>query len=324
MTWLVTGGAGYIGAHTVRRLRAAGHRVVVFDDLSTGLADRLPADVPLVVAQVTDRAALAGALRRYRVTGALHLAARKSVPESLARPGYYHRENVGGLATLLAAMADTGVRRLVFSSSAAVYGTPPTPLVTEATPAAPINPYGHTKLLGERLVEAAGRRHGISWLALRYFNAVGADAPPLADRGTTNLFPLVFRAVTAGEPVTVAGTDYPTPDGTPVRDYVHVADVAGAHLAAVAGLAAGPMAGVFNVGTGRGHSVLDVVAGVEAVTGRPVPYQRGPRRPGDPAEVVGDASAITKALGWTARHTLLDMISSAWYARPEPRRMPAA
>lgn len=312
MTWLVTGGAGYIGAHTVRRLVATGHRVVVYDDLSSGVPGRLPADVPVVVGSVADQATMVDALKRHEVTGVLHLAARKSVPESVDRPIYYYQENIGGLAGLLDAMTGTGVSRLVYSSSAAVYGIPDTPVITEQTPTAPINPYGYTKLVGEQLIRDAGAAHGFSWLALRYFNAVGAEAPELADSGTTNLFPLVFRAVTAGEPVTVAGTDYLTRDGTAIRDYVHVSDVADAHVAAVQRLLAGPVAGVFNVGTGRGHSVLEVIARTEAISGRAVPHRLGPRRPGDPPEVVADPGRIAAELGWTARHDLTDMIASAW------------
>jgi UDP-glucose 4-epimerase len=315
MTWLVTGGAGYIGAHVVQRLRADGHAVVVLDDLSTGRADRLPDDVPLVVARVTDRRALAAALRRYPVTGVVHLAARKSPAESVARPNWYHRENVGGVAALLEAMAGAGVRRLLFSSSAAVYGVPGTPVVDEHTPTAPINPYGRTKLLGEQLIRAAAEGYGLSWLALRYFNVVGAADAVLADRAPTNLVPIVFDALAGGRTVTVTGGDYPTRDGTGVRDYIHVDDLAGAHAAAVARLCApAPVADVLNVGTGRGYSVLEVLARIEAVTGQPVPYHIGPRRPGDPPEVVADPGRIRRVLGWQARHDLTDMVASTWLA----------
>src|SRR5436305_9050453 len=206
--WLVTGGAGYIGGHVVRRLRAAGYAVAVLDDLSTGRADRVPPGVPLVVAHVADRRTVHAALRRYGVTGVLHLAARKSAPESVARPAYYHRENVGGLSALLAAMAQAGVHRLVFSSSAAVYGVPGPLPVDEDAPTVPVNPYGHTKLAGERLIRAAGYRDGLDWVALRYFNVVGAAGATLADRGHTNLVPLVFDALARGRPVVVAGADH--------------------------------------------------------------------------------------------------------------------
>ncbi|WP_412543396.1 UDP-glucose 4-epimerase GalE [Longispora sp. K20-0274] len=323
MTWLVTGGAGYIGSHVTRRLLAAGHRVVVYDDLSTGLPDRMPPGVPLVIGSVTDPAALLRAFTEHRVTAVVHLAARKSVPESLARPTFYYRENVGGLVALLDAMVATGVRRLLFSSSAAVYGNPPTSLVTEDTPPDPINPYGRTKLDGEHLIRAVGEAHGLSWIALRYFNVVGTDSPLLGDRGTTNLVPLILTALTTGEPLTVAGTDHPTPDGTPVRDYVHVADLADAHLAAAGRLAGGRVAATYNVGTGRGHSVRDVIACAERVTGLPVPHLLGPRRPHDPSEVVADPAAIAAALGWRARLGLVDMISSSWRTAHDVSRRPA-
>jgi UDP-glucose 4-epimerase len=321
VSWLVTGGAGYIGGHVVRRLRAAGQRVVVLDDLSTGRADRVPVDVPLVTAAVTDRYAVARALHAHRVTGVIHLAARKSPAESVARPDWYHRENVGGVAALLRAMADTGVHRLLFSSTAAVYGVPAAPVVDECTPTAPINPYGHTKLLGEQLMAAAGTGYGLSWLALRYFNVVGAADPVLADRAPTNLVPIVLDALATGRPVTVTGADYPTRDGTGVRDYIHVEDLAEAHVVAAGRLAeCDALSGAYNVGTGRGHSVFEVLRRVEAVTGRPVPYRVGPRRPGDPPEVVADPTRIRRDLGWRARHDLTDMVASSWLAwlTPQP------
>ncbi len=232
MTWLITGGAGYIGAHTVREFRASGLPVVVLDDLSAGDPGRLPPDVPLVVAPVQDRAAVLRTLREFAVRGVVHLAARKSVPESIRRPGWYHAQNVGGLATVLDAMAGAGVRRIVYSSSAAVYGSP-TGRVTEGSPTRPVNPYGHSKLLGEHLLRATAAGTRLSWVALRYFNVAGCADPRLADRIGGNLIPLALAAIRTGVPLTVTGLDHPTVDGTGVRDYVHVLDVAGAHLAAV-------------------------------------------------------------------------------------------
>ncbi len=325
MSWLVTGGAGYIGAHTVRRLRANGHSVVVLDDLSSGQAERLPPGVPLVVAAMHDRAALARTMVGYGVHGVVHLAARKSAAESVYRPTYYHTQNVGGLVTLLAAMADAGVRRLLFSSSAAVYGIPPAKLVTEDCPTRPINPYGHTKLRGEQLIRAAARAGALNYVALRYFNVAGADDALLADHATTNLVPIALAAVASGVPCTVTGTDFATRDGTGVRDYVHVGDVADAHAAAVAHLLRCPSVGaVFNVGTGRGHSVLEVLDRVHEVTGVPVPHRLGARRPGDPAEVVGDPAQIGAVIGWRARYDLSAIVASAWQARTGRLRVPVA
>ena len=315
MTWLVTGGAGYIGSHVVRELRAAGQAVVVLDDLSTGRPERLPSDVPLVVASVCDRAAVRETLSRHRVTGVVHLASRKSPAESVRRPDWYHAENVGGLGALLAAMANTGACRLLFSSSAAVYGVPATPVVEESAPTAPINPYGQTKLDGERLIAAAGRDYGLSWTALRYFNVVGAAEPVLADREPTNLVPIAFTAMSAGRPLTVTGADYPTPDGTGVRDYIDVRDLAAAHVVAALRLQTGPVTGgIYNVGTGRGYSVLEVVERIRSVTGQPLEHLIGPRRPGDPPAVVADAGLIRRELGWQARYDLTDMIESTWQA----------
>jgi UDP-glucose 4-epimerase len=233
----------------------------------------------------------------------------------VARPDWYHAENVGGLSSLLAAMAHRGVCRLLFSSSAAVYGIPVLPVVDERAPTVPINPYGQTKLLGERLIAAAGQGCGLSWLALRYFNVVGAAGPGMADREPTNLVPIAFSAAATGDPLTVTGADYPTADGTGVRDYIHVEDLAAAHVVGAVRLAAGPATGaVYNVGTGRGYSVLEVVERIRSVTGQPLDYRIGARRPGDPPAVVADAGLIRRELGWQARYGLTDMIESTWRA----------
>jgi UDP-glucose 4-epimerase len=317
MTWLVTGAAGYIGGHLMARLRRAGHGVVGLDDLSTGDAARVPPDVPLVVADISDRATITEALRRHQVTGVMHVAGKKSAPESILRPTYYYQQNVGGFASLLEAMRDAQVTRLVFSSSAAVYGVPDTPLVYEESATRPLSPYGQTKLVGEQLMEAAGRAYGISWIALRYFNAVGADSPLLGDRGSANLFPLAFDALATGEPITVTGNQFPTIDGTGVRDYVHVADLAEAHAAAARHLDSGPCATVYNVGAGRGYSVLEVLATIGGVAGRPVPCRIGPPRTGDAPEVVASIDKIGRELDWHPKRDLLDSVWSAWHARCE-------
>ncbi|MZD57808.1 UDP-glucose 4-epimerase GalE [Streptomyces sp. SID5606] len=315
MSWLVTGGAGYIGAHVVRALVDGGERVVVYDDLSTGSADRVPDGVPLVVGSVLDEALLEGVIRDHAVTGVVHIAGKKQVAESVERPLHYYRENVTGLATLLEAMVSAGVDRLVFSSSAAVYGMPDVDLVTEDTPCLPLSPYGETKLAGEWLIDAAARAHGIRAASLRYFNVAGAAAPELSDSGVFNLIPMVFERLEAGDAPRVFGDDYATPDGTCVRDYIHVEDIASAHLAAARRLADASegTALTLNVGRGEGSSVREMVDRILKVTGRQDAAPRvSPRRPGDAARVVASADRARAELGWTARHDLDAMIDSAW------------
>jgi UDP-glucose 4-epimerase len=313
MSWLVTGGAGYIGAHIVRALLREGEPVTVLDDLSTGVVERLPAGVRLVVGSTTDAAAVHEALRGIR--GVVHMAARKAVGESVADPLGYYRDNVGGLLTLLAGMADAGVNRLIFSSSAAVYGTPTRSPVREQDRTAPESPYGETKLVGEWLARDAGVATGLRHVNLRYFNVAGAGADELGDVGVFNLVPLAFRAVSDGRPPEVFGTDYPTPDGSCVRDYIHVADLARAHVVAARQVDRTPgCAATYNVGTGNGYSVLEVLRVVGEVTGVDVVPELVGRRAGDPAEVVADASRISAELGWKAQHDLNDMIASAWSA----------
>ncbi|GEB47589.1 MULTISPECIES: UDP-glucose 4-epimerase GalE [Streptomyces] len=318
MTWLITGGAGYIGAHVARALTAAGESAVALDDLSSGDADRLPAQVPLVRGTVQDRALVEGTLARHHVTGVIHLAARKQVGESVEQPLRYYEENVHGLAVLLEAVVAAGVRRFVFSSSASVYGMPDVDVVTEDTPTVPMNPYGETKLAGEWLVRSAGRAHGLTTCCLRYFNVAGAAEPALADTGVFNIVPMYFDALTRGEAPRIFGDDYPTPDGTCVRDYIHVEDLAEAHVAAARTLAArgdgpgSPTDLTLNVGTGEGVSVREMAAVVAEVTGRTVPPRVVARRPGDPARVVASAGRIRAELGWEPRFAVRDMVASAW------------
>ncbi|WP_432055390.1 UDP-glucose 4-epimerase GalE [Streptomyces sp. bgisy022] len=314
MTWLITGGAGYIGAHVARAMADAGEDVVALDDLSTGVAARLPARIPLVEGSCLDGALLRRVLAEHAVTGVVHLAARKQVAESVAQPTRYYRENVGGLATLLEAVAEAGVGRFVFSSSAAVYGDPGVDLITEDAPCAPVNPYGETKLAGEWLVRAAGRAHGISTVCLRYFNVAGAAAPELADLGVFNIVPMVFDRLTRGEAPRVFGDDYPTPDGTCVRDYIHVADLAEAHLAAARRPAGGGADGdlTVNVGRGEGVSVRELIGVISEVTGdRRTPVVEA-RRPGDAPRAVASAALAAQRLGWTARRGVREMVESAW------------
>jgi UDP-glucose 4-epimerase len=310
MSWLVTGGAGYIGLHVVDALRSAGHDVVVVDDLSSGRAELV--DVPLIVGSVQDAGLLRAAIREHDVRGVIHLAAKKQVGESVERPFHYYRENVDGLLTLLEVLRETGVDVLVFSSSAAVYGMPDVEFVTESTPTAPLSPYGETKLIGEWLTRAAATAHGLRFALLRYFNVAGAGRPELADTGVANLVPMVFQRLTAGKPPLLFGDDYPTPDGSCVRDFIHVADLARAHVAALDHLAAGGENLLLNIGRGEGASVREVLAVVAEVTGLPTDPEVLPRRPGDPARVVASADRIRESLDWSADHDLRQMVSSAW------------
>ncbi|MFF8771444.1 UDP-glucose 4-epimerase GalE [Kitasatospora sp. NPDC015120] len=327
MTWLITGGAGYIGGHVVQQLLDAGERVAVLDDLSTGDRTRLPEGVALVEGSTLDRAALDAAIREHRVEGVLHFAAKKQVGESVEQPFLYYRENMIGLQTVLEAAAEGGVKRFLFSSSAAVYGMPDVDLVTESTPCAPMSPYGETKLAGEWLVAAAGRAHGMSTVALRYFNVAGAASPELSDAGVFNLIPMVFERLTAGRAPRVFGDDYPTPDGTCVRDFIHVSDIASAHVAAAKRLAADPAGEtslVLNIGRGEGVSVREMLDVIGKVTGYDTTPEITPRRAGDPARVVASAELIHRELGWTARHGVESMVASAWEGwcsrHPEARK----
>ncbi|MDT9690635.1 UDP-glucose 4-epimerase GalE [Streptomyces sp. P9(2023)] len=317
MTYLITGGAGYIGSHVVRAMTRAGERVVVLDDLSTGYAERVPEGVPLVVGTTLDREVLDRTIAEHGVTGVVHLAAKKQVGESVEQPLHYYRENVQGLTVLLEAVAAAGVRNFLFSSSAAVYGMPDVDLVTEETPCLPMSPYGETKLAGEWIVRAAGKAHGISTACLRYFNVAGAATPELADTGVFNLVPMVFERLDAGEAPRIFGDDYATPDGTCVRDYIHVEDLADAHLVAARKLAEWAAAGeprdlTVNIGRGEGVSVTEMIDLINEITGHSTAPVVTPRRPGDPARVVASADRIAAELGWKARHDVRDMISSAW------------
>ncbi|AJE82907.1 UDP-glucose 4-epimerase GalE [Streptomyces physcomitrii] len=317
MTWLITGGAGYIGAHVVRAMTAAGEQAVVYDDLSTGLADRLPAEVPLVEGSVLDHDLLERTLARHRITGVVHLAASKQVGESVELPLHYYRTNVEGLRTVLQAVTAAGVPSFVFSSSAAVYGMPDTGasgLVTEDTPCLPMSPYGETKLAGEWLVRATGRAHGLATANLRYFNVAGAAAPELADTGVFNLIPMVFEKLTEGTAPRIFGDDYATPDGTCVRDYIHVSDLAEAHVAAARRLTASAPGSdlTLNIGRGEGVSVRAMTELIGEVTGHRLAPEVAPRRPGDPASVVAAADRVHAELGWKARHDVRDMVTSAW------------
>ncbi|MER6912160.1 UDP-glucose 4-epimerase GalE [Streptomyces sp. NPDC000594] len=314
MTWLITGGAGYIGAHVAHTMTEAGEAVVVLDDLSSGVAGRLPEGAVLVRGRVDDREALDRVLTGHGVTGVIHLAAKKQVAESVAHPLDYYRENVHGLTVLLDAVVAAGVRSFLFSSSAAVYGVPDTgELIPETAPCVPINPYGETKLAGEWLVRAAGQAHGLTTACLRYFNVAGAERPELTDTGVSNIIPMFFDRITRGEQPRIFGDDYPTPDGTCIRDYIHVADLADAHLAVARRLTerkGGDL--TVNIGRGTGVSVRELADVVGEVTGRPVTPVVEPRRPGDAARAVASVGLISEELGWSASRGVREMVASAW------------
>jgi UDP-glucose 4-epimerase len=312
---LVTGGAGYIGSHTVKLLRRAGYEVVVYDNLSAG--HRAAAGTgPFVEADLHDRAALRRTLRAYRVQAVVHFAAWLDVGASVRDPRGYYWNNVVGSLELLDAMVAEGVPHLVFSSSAAVFGEPVETPITETHPCRPINPYGETKLAVERALGHYGRAYGLRAVALRYFNAAGAD--PEGELGEdhrpeTHLIPRAIEAALGGPPLEVFGDDYPTPDGTCLRDYVHVTDLADAHVRALDALAAGAPAPAYNLGAGRPVSVKEVIAAVERVSGRRVPWRVAPRRPGDPSVLVASSAAIARDLGWRPRYGDLEtIVETAW------------
>jgi UDP-glucose 4-epimerase len=311
---LVTGGAGYVGSVAVEALLAAGHEVVVLDDLSSGHKAALPSAVASEAATLGDAGTVREILERQRTEAVLHCAARSLVGESIADPAGYYRDNVVAGMTLLEAMRATGVRRLVFSSSAAVYGVPAATPVTEDAPLAPISPYGETKRTFEAMLGWYGRAYGLRSISLRYFNAAGATAVNGEDHDPeTHIIPNLAAAALGVREVVLFGDDYPTPDGTPIRDYIHVADLADAHLLALDATAQGDGAEAYNLGSGRGFSVREVLGAAEAVVGRPIPHRVGPRRAGDPPVLVASSERIWSALGWRARRgSLEEMVGSAW------------
>jgi UDP-glucose 4-epimerase len=315
MRILVTGGAGYIGSATARLLRASGHDVVVLDHLGNGHPAAVPG-MQLVVGDCRDRGVVEPLLRDERIEAVVHFAALKSVEESVADPGAYFDNNVGGTLTVLRAMAATSVRRFVFSSSCAVYGVPASLPVSEDAALRPMNPYGESKLLAERLLPWFDATHGIRSAALRYFNAAGAAVDGSAGedwRDAANLIPIVL-GVAAGRraTLTINGTDLPTPDGSAIRDYIHIDDLAAAHLRALETIDRADASLTVNVGTGRGASVLEIVAAARRITGQPIPIEAGPPRPGDPPAVWADTRLAESTLGWRASATLDDILASAW------------
>jgi UDP-glucose 4-epimerase len=312
----VTGGAGYIGSHIVRALIGAGLRAVVVDDLSSGRVAFLPAGVPFARGSILDGDLLMRTMDAHDVTGVIHVAGYKYAGVSVTRPLFTYEQNVTGTAILLAAMQDRGIDRMVFSSSAAVYGTPDTELVTEDTPKSPQSPYGESKLIGEWLLRDQAVAAGLRHTSLRYFNVVGSGEGGVFDVSPHNLFPLVFEALLDGRTPRINGNDYPTPDGTNVRDYIHVADLAISHVAAARRLDAGePLESAYNLGSGDGVSVGEIMSTIAEVTGIPFSPEIAPRRPGDPARIVAGGALAARDLDWRMRHSLRDMVESAWQAR---------
>jgi UDP-glucose-4-epimerase GalE len=323
MRILVTGGAGYIGSHTVRLLLARGHEAVVYDSLVYGHRRAVPAD-RLIVADLADTGALDHALLVHRIEAVVHFAAFAYVGESVKQPGKYYRNNVVNTLNLLDALQRHGIRRFVFSSTCATYGLPQRVPITEDEPQKPINPYGHGKLCVEYALHDYAVAHGLGYAALRYFNAAGAapDGTIGEDHDPeTHLIPLVLQPALGQRPhVEIFGTDYPTPDGTCIRDYIHVDDLAEAHALALDRLEDGRELR-YNVGTGKGYSVREVIRAAEEVTGRSVPVKEGPRRAGDPAELVAAADRIRGELGWQPKYTdLRPIVETAWnWHRSHPK-----
>jgi len=322
MNVLVVGGAGYVGSHVLGPLVEAGHRPIVYDNLCAGHREAV-GEVPLVVGETADGDALRSVMTGHRIEAVMHFAAHSYVGESVTEPAKYYRNNVVGALSLLEAMRDTGVWRFVFSSTCATYGEPETQPMNEELPQEPINPYGFTKLVIERALADYAAAYGFGYAALRYFNAAGAD--PSGRTGEdhdpeTHLIPIAAQVALGQRPhITVFGDDYPTPDGTCIRDYVHVLDLAEAHIQCLERLQPGG-ALAYNIGTGRGHSVREVVQTVEQVSGRSVATQVGPRRAGDPPELLADPAKIKRELGWQPRFDTLEaIVQTAWdwhHARP--------
>ena len=329
-TILVTGGAGYVGSHACKALARAGYRPVAYDSLIRGHREAVRWG-PLVQADLADAKRLTDTIKRFEVAAVLHFAAFAYVGESVEEPGLYFRNNVANTLTLLEAMRTSAVRHIVFSSTCATYGVPERVPITESAPQRPVNPYGESKLMVERMLHWYGAAHGFTHAALRYFNAAGAD--PEGEIGEdhepeTHLIPLVLQAAMGQRArIDVLGTDYPTPDGTAIRDYIHVQDLADAHVRAVQLLLRGGLSITVNLGTGAGHSVREVIAAAERVTGRRVPRREAPRRFGDPPVLVADPSRARELLGWTAKHSDLDTILKtawAWHSRETQARQSAA
>jgi UDP-glucose 4-epimerase len=321
MAWLVTGGAGYIGSHIVRAFTGDGIQAVVIDDLSSGHRDFVSSGIPFYQGSVLQWELLDAIFEQHEIAGVVHLAGFKYAGVSVSRPLHTYTQNVTGMITLLESMAAHGVDKFVFSSSAAVYGTPETPIVTEESPTRPESPYGESKLIGEWLLRDQARATAqtdapLRHTSLRYFNVVGSGYPDLYDTSPHNLFPLVFEALLAGKTPHINGDNFPTPDGTCVRDYVHVSDLAISHVVAAEALEEQrPLEPVYNLGSGSGLSVREVMDAVARVTGIAFTPEIRPPRPGDPARIVASGELAARDLDWQMRHTVDDMVASGWAAR---------
>jgi len=315
-TVLVTGGAGYVGSHTAKVLARAGYSVVVYDNLSRGFREAVRWG-PFEEGDLHDTARVRQVLERYRVGAVLHFAALAYVGESMQKPELYFHNNVVGTLSLLSAMRDAGVRRLVFSSTCAVYGTPQILPIEESNPKAPESPYGESKLMVEQALNWEGVCHGLQWVALRYFNAAGCDADGEIGENhspETHLIPSLLEAALGRRPAcAIFGDDYPTPDGTCIRDYVHVTDLGAAHVLALKYLESGGSSTQVNLGTGHGYSVKQILTAAEAVVGQPIPIVQQPRRPGDPPKLVAAAGKAQSLLGWKLEHSAIEnILATAW------------
>ena len=325
---LVTGGAGYIGSHTCKVLAQAGYQPIVFDNLSRGHREAVRWG-PLIEADLHDRKRLVAALETYQAAAVIHFAAYAYVGESVSDPATYYRNNLGGSLSLIEAMRETGVDKIIFSSTCATYGIPTDSPIRESAPQLPVNPYGETKLAIERALHWYGEAYGLRSVLLRYFNAAGADSEGEIGEfhePETHLVPLVLQAALGQRPhLDIYGTDYPTADGTAVRDYTHVTDLAEAHLRALEHLCAGHEGIALNLGTGRGHSVREVIAAAESVCGRSIPWRTAARRPGDPPVLVADPTRAAERLGWRAQYSDLQTIirtALAWHESRARRQIP--
>jgi len=316
MTWMVTGGAGYIGSHIVRYFRDNAIPVVVLDNFSTGVRRFVPSDVPVAEVDLLDSSGVKAALADHDVTGVIHVAGFKFAGISVDKPLHTYRQNVVATMSLLDAMSERKVRKIVFSSSSSVYGNAASGLVTETQSFRPTSPYGESKVIGEWLLRNQGVAHGVAHTSLRYFNVVGSASDDLPDVSPHNLLSMAFAALEAGRTPQIFGDDYDTPDGTCIRDYIHVADLAKAHVSAAKRMDEGlPIEQAYNLGSGTGTSVLEMMTAISDTVGTAFTPTIAPRRAGDPARVVASGDLASEDLGWAMTHSLKDMIGSAWRAR---------